>query len=1074
MSRGLAAGQVVDRDREVLAPASSLIPGVTSNAGEGRDYPVRHLQSGQIELLRLLELPSLLPQQQQLELLEHGARLHQELEPVPQLARLRRFGTGPMGPYVVLEQLSGETLAQRMRRDPPLGAAELLELLVPAAEALAQAHASQTWHHQLSPYKVLLRPDGQIRVLDLALLRASAVEPELLARLRDGRQEARDMGWLAGLGVPGYMAPEQWAGEGDGRADVFALGAMIFRALCGRTPHGREPLDPGEPRELVEPSSSSRSADLPAFSGALAQVARRALSWDPGQRPESMEQLAHELQQIRRRMLGLESPGGEPYRFLESFDEQTACWFFGRDAEARQLQLQLQRDPLVCLYGAAGAGKSSLIGAGLLPRLRGMEPSFASVLQIVVGAEPCEQLARQLSQLTGEQLGAAELLEGQAGRAGQLLCAAARGRGAVLLVLDQVEQLETLEPAVARRFLSLLWSAVEHGPDELRLLLALRDDSLPALARLHPQLFSAVRMLSLGRPDDHAMEQMLLGPASLRGYRAEHGLVREVVHQLRAEPAPLPLLQVVATKLWERRDRSQKLLRSEALHELGPLPEVLARHADRVMERLATSEEQRLVRSLACALVSPDGQSRPQPRQLLLSRHAESQQGAVQQVLQRLVQNHMISQDSQGQLRLVHASLIQRWARLRGWLAEERTRRQRQQWIQAATRDWEAGHPARWSGPALSPGDPLYALLSRPQQKFVAACRQRRRRLRLLLGAALVLLAVVAAGAVTAALSWRRQSQQLSQQLEQSIPMGASVVAAADRRGTARLGLQQRSTKLLAHLCKSRPATPKARRSCATGLLSQGQQALAAGAPGQARQHLDAAQSALRKLLQQHPRDAAVKRNLAVVHNKLGDVARAGRDLSAARANYRKAVELAGELVQQVPDSAVFSRDLSVSYNKLGDVARADGDLTAAGQAYRRAMDIRRALLRQNPGNATLLRDLSVSYNKLGDVARAGRNLAAAGEAYARSVAITRKLVQRSPGAAAPRKYLAISLLRAAVVAGEQEGQQKQAAEHLQAVRQVLDGLRQAGLLQDDPQIKTLHQTLERMEDPKQGAQKAN
>lgn len=131
--------------------------------------------------------------------------------------------------YLVMELLEGESLDERQRKSPPLGEHELLEIAEQVLDVLAVAHANGVVHRDLKPENLFLsRDEGKVRVkiLDFGLARIS----DLGHATNAGKA----------LGTPAYMSPEQALGKGDeidGRTDLFALGATIFRVLSGRRVH---------------------------------------------------------------------------------------------------------------------------------------------------------------------------------------------------------------------------------------------------------------------------------------------------------------------------------------------------------------------------------------------------------------------------------------------------------------------------------------------------------------------------------------------------------------------------------------------------------------------------------------------------------------------------------------------------------------------------------------------------------------------------------------------------------------------------------------------------------------------
>ena len=141
-------------------------------------------------------------------------------------------------PYLVMELLSGESLADSLHRRGALGAEEVARLADQVLDVLAAAHAVGIIHRDIKPDNLFLCADGRLRVLDFGV-----------ARLGDG-QPAAPTRTGALIGTVAYMPPEQVIGRSDldGRADLFSVGATLFRLLTGRHLH---PSD-NEVKQLME------------------------------------------------------------------------------------------------------------------------------------------------------------------------------------------------------------------------------------------------------------------------------------------------------------------------------------------------------------------------------------------------------------------------------------------------------------------------------------------------------------------------------------------------------------------------------------------------------------------------------------------------------------------------------------------------------------------------------------------------------------------------------------------------------------------------------------------------------
>ena len=189
---------------------------------------------------------------------EAEAALHREAEAAaqlqhPNIVTVHDVGRCGAGPFLVMELLRGEPLAERLQRGP-LPARQAVDVAADVARALAHAHAAGVLHRDLKPANVFLVEGGPAKVLDFGLARAF------------GRPAP------SGSGTPGYMAPEQRAGGAeDERTDVFAMGLLLHEMLGGT----RSPA--GEPAAL----------DGPGVPPALAALVARAADPSPARRPES-------------------------------------------------------------------------------------------------------------------------------------------------------------------------------------------------------------------------------------------------------------------------------------------------------------------------------------------------------------------------------------------------------------------------------------------------------------------------------------------------------------------------------------------------------------------------------------------------------------------------------------------------------------------------------------------------------------------------------------------------------------------------------------------------------------------
>jgi serine/threonine-protein kinase len=193
------------------------------------------------------------------------------------------------GAYLVMEYIEGITLRESLRDRGRFPAAEALDLVLQAASAVAAAHARGIIHRDLKPDNLMLRADETgrvvVKVVDFGL-----------AKVMESASQLTNQGDL--LGTPLYMAPEQFTSENvDERADVYALGCVLFELLAGRPPFKGALMELAVKHATQEvPRLASFGVDVPP---AVELAVRRALAKDPSERTASAAQFIRDLEGAR-------------------------------------------------------------------------------------------------------------------------------------------------------------------------------------------------------------------------------------------------------------------------------------------------------------------------------------------------------------------------------------------------------------------------------------------------------------------------------------------------------------------------------------------------------------------------------------------------------------------------------------------------------------------------------------------------------------------------------------------------------------------------------------------------------
>jgi len=387
-----------------------------------------------------------------------------------------------------------------------------------------------------------------------------------------------------------------------------------------------------------------------------------------------------------------------PYPGLAAFAEDDAAVFFGREPQIKELIGRLHEsgtdatERFVCVTGASGSGKSSLIHAGVVPRLR---TSRWSVLPTLVPAgEPLGRLAGLLVTLAGgDRLSRLHDLRHDPDAFTHAVRQWRREHGnrygRVLLVLDQLEELITLSgPADRGLFLDQLAHALASDR-RLWVLATLRLEYLDdLLAGDHPELFGAPAALgSIGRAE---IATVIEEPARLAGMTFDDGLVARIADDT-GTPDALPLLAYVLQELFlatrSGKGKSAGKATRETYDALGGVAGALARQADLVLAELRDRYDSDAILSALLRLVAMDG-TEPTRRRVPMDELGADQR----QIVEAFVDARLLTTDAtDGRpfVHVAHEALFRQWAPLR---QEVRTRAEyltRRTELERWATDWE-------------------------------------------------------------------------------------------------------------------------------------------------------------------------------------------------------------------------------------------------------------------------------------------------------------------------------------------------------------------------------------------------
>ncbi|MEU8028243.1 hypothetical protein AB0C13_06335 [Streptomyces sp. NPDC049099] len=388
-----------------------------------------------------------------------------------------------------------------------------------------------------------------------------------------------------------------------------------------------------------------------------------------------------------------EEPGetglqGAPYAGLSAFQPEDADRFFGRERLTDEVLAKVRDRRFLAVFGPSGSGKSSLLRAGLIARVRA---SGWPVLLFTPGPRPVEECAIRLAAVTGEAPGAllTELRDDPATLHLRIRQATADRPPDIdtLIVADQFEEVFTLCRDRDERdaFISLLIAATTATTSRTRVVLGVRADFYGHCVR-DPLLVEAMRdaQLAVGPMNSQELREAITRPAGIAGCTVTGPLLAAVIADATGQPGALPLVSHAMAETWRRRSGNRLTL--DGYLAAGGIQHALAQTAE-VAYRALTPGQQDLARTLFLRLTALGAGTEDTRRRITRSELDPGPDTVF--VLESLARQRLVTLDEEC-VEITHEAIIRCWPRLRGWLTEDRDRLLLHRQLTDATAAWEA------------------------------------------------------------------------------------------------------------------------------------------------------------------------------------------------------------------------------------------------------------------------------------------------------------------------------------------------------------------------------------------------
>lgn len=423
--------------------------------------------------------------------------------------------------------------------------------------------------------------------------------------------------------------------------------------------------DKPKPEEITQKPAQSVIA---TGGSSISDVVQISITHTRSDAEELEDYLDWAVSDFENRMLGLlldPSQLSEPYKSLENFEIEDAPIFFGRSAATRELFEKVATHRLMILYARSGAGKSSILNAGLSPlllqekrlpvciRVQPFQDDLVHEIKQAIFPQSLKPWPKLLYTLTLHEF------------LGVVCMKRSRRTRELVIILDQFEQFIISLPGkkILQPFIEILRDCYDDHVLPVRFIISLKHENLGDLDPLEQYIPGILQnRYSLPAMSETDVKEAITGPVRKVSpdISFEPALLDELIQEFGGKAVELTHLQIVCSSLYNALPDQQKVITTDLYKELGTVEKILATYLDKTLEPLPDYKHE-VARKILMELVSSEGTNRVL-RLLDFERAVSPDPNVIQEVLQYLVNHRLLRRDitqEEKKYELAHAYLAE-------------------------------------------------------------------------------------------------------------------------------------------------------------------------------------------------------------------------------------------------------------------------------------------------------------------------------------------------------------------------------------------------------------------------------